>query len=201
MGQSHGLRSAHRFVEAAATSGYQAEKEALQEALGTTATSCEIKQVRNPDLEAARFLTDWWVLLVPTEGDTLAEDDAPVLASFADRLATDVANQLAFRTFVVFSAAGRLLPLNAVKLGASQFWPADEDDLRMIASGLGAEVMESIHLQAWDSFFAELVGASRAATLLRLRQKAGLVADEEIFNSKFSSACRAAERCHPSLQA
>ena len=190
---------AHRFVDVAATGGYQAEKEALQEALGAAATSCEIKQVRNIDLEAARFLTDWWVLFVPAEGDTPAEDDVPDLTAFADRLAVDVADQLAFRTFVVFSAAGRVLPLNAVKLGGSQFWPADEDELRMIASGLGTEVMESIHLQACDSFIARLVNASREAALLRFRQQAGFAVAEEAFNSQYAYACRAAEECDPLL--
>ena len=199
-GSESWIEVARRFVDAAATSGYQAEQEALQEALGTTATTCEIKQVRITDLEAARLLTDWWVLVVPADGDTPTEADALVLTAFADRLAAEVASQLAFRTFVVFSAEGRVLPLNAVKLGASQFWPADEDDLRIIASGLGAEVMESIHLQTWDSFFAKLLSASREAALLRFRQQARFPADEEVFNSRYASACRAAEECDALLQ-
>ena len=190
---------ARRFVDAAASEGYLAERETLKEALDTTNASFEIKQIRRPNMESARLLTDWWVILVPIEGNTPAEDDAPVLTAFADRLAAEVANQLAFRTFVVFSAAGCVLPLNALKLGTSQFWPADEDDLRMITSGLCIEVMESIHLKTWDSFFAKLVSASREAALLRFRHQSGLAADEEVFNRRYLSALKAAEECDPVL--
>ena len=117
--------------------------------------------------------------------------------TFADRLATDMAGQLAFRTFVVFGAEGRILPLHAVKLGSSQFWPADEDDLAVIATGLSTEVMVSTHLQAWDSFIAALLEASRAATLFRMRKQAGLTADEEVFNDRFASASKAAVNAIP----
>ena len=189
-----------RFVDAAASSGYQAEREALREALEKTASNCEIIQISHSNMKSVRFLTDWWVLLVPVEDDTVTEDEKPSQLTFADRLATDVVGQLAFRTFIVFCAAGRLLPLQAVKLGGTQFWPVDEDDLSVIASGLGTEVMESPHLQVWDSFFAALVDASRAATLFRLRRQAGLPTDEEVFGSRFASATRAAAECHPLLQ-
>ena len=190
---------ARRFVDAAASDGYLAEREALKEALDTTNASFEIKQIGRPDMESARLLTDWWVILVPIDGNNPTEDEDPVQPAFADRLATDMAGQLAFRTFVVFTAEGRLLPLHAVKLGGSQFWPADEDDLSIIASGVGTEIMASINLQSWDSFVAELVGASREATLLRLRQKAGFDADEEVFNRRYASARKAAEECDPVL--
>lgn len=190
---------ARRFVDAAASDGYLAEREALKEALDTTNASFEVKQIRHPDMESARLLTDWWVILVPIDGNTPTEDEDPVQPAFADRLAADMAGQLAFRTFVVFTVEGRLLPLQAVKLGGSQFWPADEDELSIIASGIGTEIMASINLQSWDSFVAELVGASREATLLRLRQKAGFNADEEVFNRRFASARKAAEECDPVL--
>ena len=189
-----------RFVDEAASSGYQAEREALREALDKTAANSEIRQISYPDMESVRFLTDWWVLLVPVEGNTGTGDDDPSQLTFADRLATDMVGQLTFRTFIVFCAAGRLLPLQAVKLGVSQFWPVDEDDLSVIASGLGTEVMESPHLQVWDSFFAALLDASRAATLFRLRQQAGLPTVEEVFTSRFASATTAAGECHPLLQ-
>ena len=179
---------ARRFVDAVASSGYEAEREALDEALETTSVNFEIKRIRRADMESARFLTDWWVLLVPADDDGAAEDDDPVLPTFADLLVADMADQLAFRTFIVFGAAERVLPVNAVKLGTSQFWPADEEDLAVIASELGTEVMESIHLQAWDAFVAALVDASRAATLFRLREQAGLSADEGVFNDRFASA-------------
>ncbi len=192
---------ARRFVNAAASSGYQAEREALTKALDTTTADFEIKQIRRADMESVRFLTDRWVLLVPAEDNTSTEGDDPAPPSFADRLAADMAEQLDFRTFIVFGAAGRLLPLHAFRLGASQFWPADENDLSLIASRLGTEVMESIHLHAWDSFITELVGASRAATLLRLRQQAGFAADEEVFCNRYASARRAATECAPLLQA
>ena len=191
---------AHRFADEVAFIGYQAEREALEEALGTPRTNCEIKLVECAEIDSARFLANWWVLVIQAEDGTSTEGDDPGPPALVDRLPSGMAEQLAFRTFVVFSAGGRVLPLFAVKLGMSRFWPTEESDLHRIASGLGVEVMESIHLKAWDSFFAELVGVSRTATLLRLRQKAGLVAGEEIFNSKFQSACRAAEGCHPSQQ-
>ena len=191
---------ASRFVDAAASSGYLAEREALREALETTNATFEVKQISRTDMESVRFLTDWWVLLVPVEGNSAADDDGSVQPTFTDRLAENMAEQLAFRTFIVFGAEGQVIPLNAVKLGGSRFWPADEDELTVIASGLGTEVMESSHLQAWDDFVAALVDASRAATLFRLREQAGLPTDEEVFNERLSSASRLAGECHSLLQ-
>ena len=191
---------ARRFVDAAAFSGYKAEMEALREALETTAATFEIKQISRTDMKSVRFLTDWWVLLVPADGNSATEDDGPIQPTFADRLAGDMADQLAFRTFIVFSAEGRVIPLNAVKLGGSQFWPADEGELAKIAAGLGTEIMQSIHLQTWDSFVAALVNASREATLFRLREQEGLPTDEDVFSDRLSSANRLARECHPLLQ-
>ena len=191
---------ARRFVEAAATSGYHIELQALAEAAESLTPNFKVERIRNPDTDSARFLTDWWVLLIPADDDaTTAEDDStPPL--FADRLAADLAEQLAFRTFIVFEGSGRLLPLNAIRLGTPHSWPADENDLLFIASELGTEVLKSPHLEAWDYFVAELVGASRAAALLRLRNQAGLTEDEEAFSARFASTCAAAEQCHPLLQ-
>ena len=191
---------ARRFVDAVASTGYQAEREALKEALATTAVNHEIKQIRNLDLESGRLLTDWWVLLVSAEGEAPVEGDNSVLQVFVDSLAKNVAEQLAFRTFFVFVAAERVLPLNSIKLGGSQFWPADEDELSIIASGLGTEVMKSVNLENWDAFVAELIGASRAASLLRMRKQANLTGDEEEFRAQLASAGNAAGKCHPSLR-
>ena len=69
---------ARRFVGTAASSGYQAEREALEAAIGTTSVSLEIKRIGHADMESARFITDWWVLLVQAEGDAAAENDGPV---------------------------------------------------------------------------------------------------------------------------
>ena len=191
---------ARRFVEGAAISGYQAEMQALEEAAEALTPNFKLERIRHADTESARFLTDWWVLLTPAEDDaaTAGDDSTPPL--FADRLATDLAEQLAFRTFIVLEASGRLLPLNAIKLGTPHSWPADENDLLFIASALSTEVLKSPHLEAWDYFVAELVGASRAAVLLRLRNQAGLAGDEEAFSAKFASARTNAEECHPLLQ-
>ncbi|MYB50485.1 MAG: hypothetical protein F4X72_14675 [Dehalococcoidia bacterium] len=199
----HGSESwvevARRFVNEAATLGYQTEREALEEALATTEADFEIRQVVRPDLKSVRLLTDWWVILVPAEGSTSAEGDEPAPLPFFERLPADMAEQLAFRTFLVFGAAGRLLPLHAVKLGGSRVWPANEEDLSTIALGLDMEVMESTHLQVWDLFAAELVKASRAASLLRRRQQAGLNADQDDFMRQLASARKAAQECHPLL--
>ena len=191
---------ARRFVDATVSSGYKAEREALDEALGTLAEKIEIRRIRRPDIESVPLLTDWWVLIVAAESDIAPEEDGPVLQTIAERLVAYIPDQFAFRTFIVFVAAGRVLPLQAVKLGASQFWPAYEDDLAVIASGLGTEVMNSNHLQAWDSFVAALSNASRVAILFRLREHAGLLADKEVFDDRFALANRAAAECHPSMQ-
>ena len=112
-----------------------------------------------------------------------------------------MAQQLAFRTLVVFREnAGGILPVHALKLGVSTWLPASDDDLLEVASRLGIEVVNAAHLRAWDAFVNELVEASRAASLFRLRQRAGLVGDKEAFESRLASACSAAEACHPSLQ-
>ena len=187
---------ARRCMDAVASTGYQAERETLEEALGTPLSACEIYRIEHPDMKSSQFLTDWWALVVPPEADALE------LSTLLDRLDPVMAQQLAFRTFIVFGEAdGGVLPAYALKLGASNWWPASDDDLQKIASGLGAEVVNSTRLQAWDAFVNELVGASRAASLFRLRQQAGLVGDKEAFESRFASARSAAEACHPSLQA
>ena len=191
---------ARRFVDVAASSGYQAEQEALKEALDTVTAKFEIQQIKHADMESVRFLTDWWVILVPAEDNTPTDGNDPIPPPFTDRLTTDMEEQLAFRTFMVFGVEGNLLPTHALQLGVSQFWPADEKDLSMIASGLGTEIVESMHLKAWDTFVAELVGASRAATLLRMRQEADFAVDEEVFNTLCESSRRAASECDPLLQ-
>ena len=191
---------ARRFVEAAATSGYQAEMQALAEAAEALTPNFKVERIRNPDMDSARFLTDWWVLLIPAEEDIVTSGDDPTPPLFSDRMATDMTEQLAFRTFIVFEASDRLLPLNAIRFGAPHSWPANENDLLFIASELSTEVMQSSHLQAWDYFVAELVGASRAAALLRLRNQAGLTGNEEAFSAIFASAYAAAKECHPLLQ-
>ena len=184
---------AHRLVREAASMGYEAERAALEEALGEPAATWELRRAGHADLEWARFLTDWWVVTIPAESD----DPAPL--AFADRLAPEMVDQLAFRTFVVFGTGGRILPLNALKMGTSQLWPADEEELLAIASGLGTGVVESPHLQAWDTFVMELVRASRAAAFLRLRGSAGLARDDAAFSFRYGSARRALETCHPAL--
>ena len=183
---------ARRLVRAAAGSGYEAEREALEEALGAPA-AWELRRVDHADMRSAQLLADRWVVIIAAESD----DPAPL--EFADRLAPELAEQLAFRTFVVFGTGGRILPLNALKLGTSQFWPVEEKELLTIALGLGAEILDSVHLKMWDAFVTELVRASRAAALRRLRAKAGLVGDEQAFRARYQSACRALEACHPDL--
>ena len=46
----------------------------------------------------------------------------------------------------------------------------------------------------------ELVRASRAAALLRMRVDVGLVGDEEAFEAQYRLACKAAAACHPDLR-
>ena len=183
-----------RLVDAVAASGYETERAALEEALSTAHANCEIHRIQHADMESATLLTDRWVILIPAESD----DPAPL--AFADRLGPGVREQLAFRTFVVFSTAGRILSLNTLVLGASKFYPVDADDLPMIAAGLDLKVMKSEHLEAWDSFIAELVAASRAATLVRLRRQVGLPENAGDFKTRYASACSAAERCHRLLR-
>ena len=191
---------ARRFVDSVASSGYQAEEEALTTALMATAVNSKVKRMRQIDLESARLLTDWWVILLVAEDNQSVEADGSALSIFTDQLEADMAEQLAFRTFFVFSANGKLLPLNALKLGAPNIWPAEEDELSKVASGIGGEVMTSVNLRNWDIFHAELLGASRAATLLRMRKQAELPGDEEAFNAQLRSARNAAETCHPLLR-
>ena len=182
-----------RLVREASVNGYEQEREALKEALGTP-DSWKLRRVKHIGIESIGLLTDWWVIISATESGV------PAPLEFADRLSPDFAPQLAFRTFVVFETGGRILPLWALKLGTSRFWPADEDELVTIASGLGTQVLESIHLQTWDAFIKELLRASRAAALLRMRVDVGLVGDEEAFEARYQLACKVAEACHPDLR-
>lgn len=188
---------ARRFVDATACNLYQAERKYLEESVATATANLDIRRIKHADGKSPSLLTDWWVLLVPVDDGEIAEGDFRVLS---DRLTSGLADRLAFRTFIVFSAGGRLLPLKALKLGTSQLWPADEDELAAIASGLETEFMHSIHLQACDSFIAVLVDASRRATLSRLRVQARLTADERAFDDKLESARKLALGLHPFLQ-
>ena len=183
---------ADRLVREAASGSYEAEHATLEQALGTP-TTWELRRVQHADVGSVRFLTDRWVIIIA------AESDDPDPLPFPNGLAPELVEQLAFRTFVVFVAGGRILPLNALKMGTSKLWPADEEELLVIALGLGMEVLESAHLQAWDAFVMELVRASRAAALLRLRENAGLPRDDAAFKSLYESARRALEVCHPAL--
>ncbi len=183
---------AHRLVREAASGGYEAERGALEEALGVSA-GWELRRVEHVDARAVRFLTDRWVVVVG------AESDNPDPLAFADRLQPELAEELAFRTLVVFGAGGRFLPLSALKLGTSGFWPADDDDVVSVAAGLGIDVLTSVHLQACDVFITELVRASRAAAAARLRRAAELPSDDEAPRMRYESARRALEACDTSL--
>ena len=183
-----------RLVDGVAASGYKAERAALEEALTVARTTCEIHRIHHTDYVSAPVLTDRWVILIPVESDN------PAPLAFADRLETGIRQHLALRTFVVLSAAGRILPLNAQVLGASEFFPVDADDLLMIAAGLDPKAMKSRHLEACDSFISELVAASRAASLARLRRQVGLPENAEAFQTRYASACSAVRLCHRLLR-
>ena len=186
---------ARRCMDAVVANGHQAEREALEHALGRPHSTWEIQRIQNRNLKSPQLLTDWWVLLIALEGDL------PDFVAFFDRLHPEMADRLAFRTFVVFGDKDTgILPVYALTLGGSKWLPADDKDLPKIVAGLGAEVFTSIQLQAWDAFINELVEASRAASLFRLREQAGLVGDQAAFESRFAFAHAAAEACHPTLQ-
>ena len=187
------IDAARRFVGAAMSGGYQEEMVALEEALGESARHCEISRIKRRDRQSHRLLTDWWVVQVPAEGDD------SVLLSFPENMDETMAEQLAFRVFVVFVADGCALPLYTLKLGLSHFWPAD-DDLSSIASGLDLKILESSHLESSKSFVAKLLSASREASLLRIRRKEGLSADKGAFAARFESARKAARKLHPLIQ-
>ena len=187
---------AHRSMSAVAASGYQAEREALQDAFGMPNPTWEVHRIENRNLKSPHSFTDWWVLVIPLEGDL------PDLAAFLDRLDPGMAERLAFRTYLVLGAAGgSILPVCALTLGGSQWLPAGDDDLLKIGNGLHAEVFRSTQLQAWDAFVGELIQASRAASLFLLREQAALAGDQRAFDGQFAAALSAAKACHPSLQA
>ena len=184
---------ARRLVREASFNGYEKEREALEAALGTP-DSWELRRVGHTNIGSTRLLTDWWVIIIAVESAV------PAPLEFADRLGPHLAEQLAFRTFVVFETGRRILPLGAQKLGTSKFWPANEEELVTIATGLGTEILESVRLQTWDAFVTELIRASRAAALLRMRVDVGLVGGEEAFEAQYRLACKAAAACHPDLR-
>lgn len=181
-----------RLVRDAASNGYDVECSALKLALGTPAAG-ELRRVEHTDTRSVHFLTDRWILIIA------AESNDPDPLAFADRLAPELAEELAFRAFVVFDAGGRLLPTNALKLGSTRFWPADDGELMSIATKLGTDVLRSAHLQKWDAFVTELVRASRAAALLHMRENSGLASDHEARRARCESAREALAACHPSL--
>lgn len=187
------LDVAHHLVSEATSSGYEAEQAALTKALPAT-PGIEIQKIGHQDLDSAHLLTDWWAIVVPVE----SED--PASAALIEYLSPEIATQLALRTFVVSRLEGRILPLGGLKLGTSRMWPSSDEELLAIASGLGLEIAESLHLRTWDEFVAELVRTSRAAVLFRLRTQAGFEVDEAPLRSALASARRAAEACHPALQ-
>ena len=186
---------ARRCMDAVVANGYQAEREALEHALGTPHSTWQIHRIQNLNLKSPQLLTDWWVLLIALEGDL------PDFAAFFDRLDPGMAERLVFRTFVAFEEKDTgILPIYTLTLGGSKWLPAGDKDLPKIAAGLGAKVATATQLQAWDAFINELVEASRAASLFRLREQAGLVGDQAAFESRFASAHAAAEACDATLQ-
>ena len=194
-GSESWVEVARRCLDAVAATGYQAEREALEAALGMHAASCIVHRIEHADLKSGQFLTDRWVLAVSLDGDL------PDFLGMLERLDPTMAQQLAFRAFVVGDTDGGVLPGYAFQMGASRWWPASGDELLEIASGLGTLVVASAQLQTWDTLINELVESSRAASLFRLRQQAGLDADRGAFDRGLASACSAAEACHPLLQA
>lgn len=192
LGSESWMDVAYRLVREAASRGYEAERAALEKALGTS-TARELQRVEHTETGSVRFLTDRWVLIIA------AETDYPALLGFVDRLPPQLAEELAFRTLVVFRAGGRFLPLSALKLGTSRFWPAEDGDVASIAAGVGTDVLASAHLQSCDQFVKDLVRASRAAAAARLRQTAGLAPDDAAFRARCESARIALDACHPRL--
>ena len=106
---------ARRCVDAVASTGYEAERRFLQEAIGRPLSVWEIHRVRHPDMESLGFLTDWWVVIIPPQVDD------PNLLAFVERLAPMMAEQLSFTTFIVFGTTeSGILPLGAHRPGGSQ---------------------------------------------------------------------------------
>ena len=195
-GSESWVEVARRCMDAVAAAGYLAEREALEHALGTYASSCIVHRVEHADMKSGQLPTDWWALAVSLDGDL------PDFAELLDRLGPAMAQQLAFRTFVVFGDIdGGVLPAYAFKMGVSRWWPVNGDELMEIASRLGTVVVPSRQLQAWDAFVNELVEASRSASLFRLRRQVGSAGDRAAFESRLASARSAAEACHSMLQA
>ena len=194
-GPGYWMDAARYSMAAVASSGYQEERDALENALGTLQPACEIHRIRHQDMKSPQLLTDRWVLIISPE----ANEEG--LVELLDRFPQVMAQQFAFRTFIVFGTVDSgIMPLYALELGASELWPASEEDLQEIASELGTEVVKPAQLRAWDAFVNELGEASRTATLFRLRQQVGLVGAKEAFESQYASALAAAEKCHPELQ-
>ncbi len=180
------LDVAQRVVETSASALYEAERTALSRALEAAGSRWELKRIEHADLGSVQFSTDRWVVLVPVDSD-----DEQIL-SFRGRLEGEELGQLAFRTFVVFHVDGHVVPIRALKLGTSQFWPADVSEVEAIAVGLGAGTVRSPNRAAWSSFATEVVLASRAGYLWRARRQAGLRAEVDDFNARYESARRAA---------
>ena len=193
-GDAQSLLNAARYsVHEGLKRGYEAERTTLEATLGQEA-SMEIHRIQHSDFGSVHFLTDWWIVVVPVENDESTS------TTLCENMVSKLPKKFEFRTFVVLGSGARILPIFGLKLGANQFWPINGEELMEIAKGLDVEIVNSIHLKACDAFIEELVLTSRAASLARFRMAAGLMSDNQNFEHRFETACRAAEACHPVLR-
>jgi len=194
-GPRYWIEAARNSMATVTSDGYQEERNALENALGTLLPSCEIHRIRHRDMKSPQLLTDRWVVIISPDAN-----EEGLLESL-ERFPQAMAQQFAFRTYLVFGTVDSgILPIYGLELGISKLWPASEEDLQELSSELGTEVVKPTQLLAWDAFVSELVEASRRATLFRLRQQAGLAGDKQAFESQYSVAVSAAEKCHPELR-
>ncbi len=185
---------AQRVIESSASEWYEAEQEALSRALEAAGSRWSLKRLEHTDLSSVWFPTDRWVVLVPIDSVD------PEIFSFSARLAEEYLSRLAFRTYVVFHLEGDVVPVRALKLGTSQFWPADADEVQAIAVGLDVNLIRTPNSTDWRSFVSDVVQASRAGYLSGARHQAGLRTDPDGFSLRRESARQAASVLPAALQ-
>ena len=194
-GPKYWIEAARSSLATVTSNGYQEERDALEDALGTLLPACEVHRIRRHDMESPHLLTDQWVVIISPD---INEEG---VLEFLERFPQEMEQQFAFRIFLAWGTVDSgILPIGALELGMSKLWPASEEDLQYIASALATEVVKPASLEAWDAFVSELVEASRIATLFRLRQQAGFIGDKEAFDFQYAHAVAASEKCHPELQ-
>lgn len=137
------------------------ERQVLESTLRDAGVAAEVRLVPHLDPNAVQLVTDRWVVLVPVEA--WPQGEALLSLPEADR------RQLAFRTYLLPSHNGEVVPVLGARLGVDRFWPIERADVETQGHDADIPLRRTQLLDGVEGVVAALGEASRCAALIRLR--------------------------------